>query len=365
MSEIRVDLGQRSYDIHIGEGLIDRAGALIASACRGKRACIVTNRIIGNIYGARLVRGLEGAGIFAEIITVPAGERYKTLRTVAGIYEKLVDQRIDRTGMVIGLGGGVAGDMAGFAAATFLRGVDFVQIPTSLLAQVDASIGGKTGVDLSRGKNLVGAFYQPRTVIIDTTTLRTLPRREFRAGLAEVIKHGIIRDEEYFAYIDENLSSIMRLDSDALEHTILRSCEIKAEVVHADEREAGLRRILNFGHTAGHAVESLTGYRAYLHGEAIAIGMVTAACVSVEVGSANSEIVSRIVGILIKAGLPYKLPEGLPPAEVVAAMKLDKKVAHGKLHSVLVNKIGEAFVAEDVTPEIWLRALEIQARLRF
>ena len=363
MSKIRIQLGERSYDIHIGTGLLDQAGELISGVCRGKAAAIVTNRRIGNLYAARLVSNLEKSGITAQVTTVPAGERYKTLKTVAGLYEKFLDQKLDRSGMVIGLGGGVIGDIAGFAAATYLRGVDFVQIPTSLLAQVDASIGGKTGVDLTRGKNLVGAFHQPKIVIIDLSALRTLPRREFRAGLAEIIKHGIIQDEVYFEFLEKNLDAIKRLDPVVLEQTIRRSCEIKAEVVRLDERERGLRRILNYGHTAGHAIESLTAYRGCLHGEAVASGMVTAALVAREMGKADPDLVDRIVGIIRAAGLPYKLPAAVNLKGVVAAMPLDKKVAHGRLNCVLVNSIGHAFVSDEITPEIWLKALQAQARL--
>jgi len=363
MSKLRVELGEKGYDIHVGTSLLDRAGELISCACEGKAAAVVTNRRIGALYADRLVQSLANAGISARVITIPAGERYKMLSTVARIYEKLLDQRLDRGGMVIGLGGGVVGDLAGFAAATYLRGVDFVQVPTSLLAQVDASVGGKTGVNLSRGKNLVGAFHQPKLVLIDVSVLRTLPGRELRSGLAEVIKHGIIRDGEYFGFLETNLRTIKRQDPAVLEHTIARSCEIKADVVRQDERESGLRRILNFGHTVGHAVESLTAYRGIRHGEAVAVGMVTSALASREMGLASGDLVDRIVGILQAAGLPHKLPPGIGHAEIVAAMGLDKKVAHGKLHAVLVRSIGSAFVADDVAPEIWLKALRAQAIL--
>jgi len=360
MSKLRIELGERGYDIHVGSGLLDQAGELISAVCRGKSAAIVTNRRIGELYAGRLVKSLEGAGVSGYVTIVPAGERCKTLRTVAFLYERFLDQRLDRGGIVIGLGGGVVGDIAGFAAATYLRGVDLVQVPTSLLAQVDASVGGKTGVNLSRGKNLVGAFHQPRAVLIDVTALRTLPSREFRCGLAEVIKHGIIRDSEYFGFLEQNLSAIKRLDPAALEYTVSRSCEIKADVVRRDERESGLRRILNYGHTVGHAIESLTAYRKYKHGEAVAIGMVTAALVAREMGSADPGLVDRITGILKAARLPYKLPSGISHQDIVAATGFDKKVAHGRLHVALVNTIGSAFVAEDVPPEIWLKALDAQ-----
>ena len=363
MDKIRIELGERGYDIHVGTGLLDKAGDLIAGVCKGKAAAVITNRRIGELYADRLVESLSKAGITPQVITIPAGERYKSLNTVRRVYEQVLDHRIDRAGMVIGLGGGVVGDIAGFVAASYLRGVEFVQVPTSLLAQVDASVGGKTGVNLARGKNLVGAFYQPKLVVIDVSVLQTLPRREFRSGLAEVIKHGIIRDGQYFGFLEKNLGAIERLDPTVLEHTIARSCEIKADVVRRDERESGLRRILNYGHTVGHAVESLMAYRSCRHGEAVAMGMVTAALVAREMGSADADLVDRIVGILRAAELPYKLPETLSHRKIVAAMGLDKKVAHGRLHTVLVRSIGSAFVADDVPPATWLKALDVQSGL--
>ena len=364
MSKIHIQLDERGYDIRIGAGVMDRAGELISSACKGKSAAIITNRRVGQLYADKLVKSLAQAGISSRVVTVPTGERYKNLRTIAGVYEKLLDQKLDRGGIIIGLGGGVVGDMAGFVAATYLRGVDFVQVPTSLLAQVDASVGGKTGVNLSRGKNLVGAFYQPKLVLVDVSVLRTLPRREFRSGLAEVIKHGIIRDSEYFSFLEKNLQAIKRLEPGVLERTIIRSCEIKAEVVRQDERESSLRRILNFGHTVGHAVESLTAYRKYTHGEAVAIGMVTAALASAFAKETSPRATAdRIISILKTAGLPYKLPAELQPKDIVDAMALDKKVAHGKLHAVLVRAIGEAYGSDNVTPEIWLKAFKAQAGL--
>lgn len=363
MGTIRIQLDDRGYDIHISPGLLSVSGELIARVCAGRNAAIVTNPHIGALYSPDVVASLASAGISSQIITVPAGERYKTLRTVARMYERFLDQKLDRGGVVIGLGGGVIGDMAGFAAATYLRGVDFVQVPTSLLAQVDASVGGKTGVNLSRGKNLVGAFHQPKLVIIDVSVLRTLPARQFRSGLAEVIKHGIIRDESYFSFVEQNMTAIKRLDPATLEHTIQRSCEIKADVVRQDERESGLRRVLNFGHTTAHAIESLTGYGTYLHGEAVAIGMVTASILARRLGLAEPGLVERIIGILRGAGLPYRLPASVDPRLLVAAMGLDKKVAHGRLHTVLAPAIGRAMVTEDATPDAWLEALEEQQNL--
>lgn len=363
MTVVPVNLGERGYEIHIGSGLLNRVGELISSVCAGRSAAIITNPAIGGLYAGRLAAGLERSGITPHIIYVPAGERFKSLRTVARVYERLLDERMDRGGIVIGLGGGVVGDLAGFTAATYLRGLDFVQIPTSLLAQVDASVGGKTGVNLSRGKNLVGAFYQPKLVLTDVSTLETLSPREFRAGLAEVIKHGIIRDAAYFARLESVLGTGKRLDESELEWVIARSCEIKAEVVLQDERESGLRRVLNYGHTVAHAVESLTRFRRYKHGEAVAIGMVTAALVARELGRAAPDLVDRVSGILRAGRLSSKPPSDVAPAEIVSAMGLDKKVAHGKLHVVLVDDIGSSYVADDVPPEAWRTALEMQALL--
>ena len=361
--KIRIDLGERSYDIHIGEGSLDKAGKLIAKTCKGKNAVIVTNPQIGNLYADTLVNKLETSGISTSTITIPAGEKYKTLRTVARIYEGLLDARIDRSGMVIGLGGGVVGDLTGFAAATFLRGIDFIQVPTSLLAQVDSSVGGKTGANLSRGKNLVGSFHQPKLVIIDTKALNTLPKREFKSGLAEVIKHGIICDSKYFDFIVKNIREIMELQPTALEHTILRSCKIKADVVRQDERESGLRRILNFGHTIGHAVERLTNYRRYKHGEAVSIGMVTAALVSQETGAADTSTTREIISLLQKAGLPYKFPQELDHKEVITATGFDKKVTQGRLNVVLARSIGSVYITSDVPLEAWKKAIDVQSRL--
>jgi 3-dehydroquinate synthase len=363
MGIVRVELGDRSYDIHVGTDLLDQAGVLVSSVCKGKSAAIITNPKIGRLYADRLAKSLQSAGIQSTVIAIPAGERYKTLRTVAKIYEKLLDSRLDRGSIVVGLGGGVVGDVAGFVSATYLRGVDFVQVPTSLLAQVDASVGGKTGVNLSRGKNLVGAFYQPKLVLVDTSTLTTLPKVEFRSGLAEVIKHAVIRDSNYFCFLEQNMQRIKRLDPTVLEPVVQRSCEIKAEVVCQDEKESGLRRILNYGHTVGHAIEALTGYTKLKHGEAVAIGMVTAALVSDELGVAEPGVVERIIGILKSAGLPYKLPEDISKDEIINAMGLDKKVVHGRLHAVLLRKIGSVYVADDVQLEAWSKALAKQAVL--
>ncbi len=361
--ELRVNLGERSYDIHISHGLLEQAGELITSVCKGKAAAIVTNPRIGGLYAGRLVESLEKAGVASHVITIPAGERYKNLNTVRRVYDCLLDHQIDRTGIVIGLGGGVVGDLAGFVAATYLRGVDFVQVPTSLLAQVDASVGGKVGVDLPRGKNLVGAFYQPKIVIIDTATLSTLPARELRTGLAEVIKHGIILDSKYFSFVENKMPAIKRLEPGILINTVADSCKIKANIVERDERESGLRAILNFGHTVGHALEAVTGYKKYRHGEAVSIGMVTAALISEKMGLVDRQVVERIVATIQRAGLPIKPKDKVDSKCLLEAMKLDKKVIGGRLRFVLIKAIGAAFVSDEVTPDILVNAFEEQQGL--
>ncbi|WP_319586069.1 3-dehydroquinate synthase [uncultured Desulfobulbus sp.] len=363
MKTITIDLDERSYNIHIGTGALDNAGSIIAEVCNGKKAAVVTNTAIGKLYAERLTGGLENAGITSNVISVPAGERFKTLKTVARIYEKFLDEKIDRSCMAVGLGGGIVGDMTGFAAATWLRGIDFIQVPTSLLAQVDASVGGKTGVNLSRGKNLAGAFHQPKAVIIDVSVLNTLPPREFRSGLAEVVKHGIIRDRNYFEYIENNLNSVMSLDPVALEHIVSVSCMIKADVVRQDERESGLRRILNYGHTVAHAVERLTGYRRYKHGEAVAIGMVTASCAADIIYGSSTGMTDRIVNLLKAIGLPYRCPPDVSHDDILAAMGLDKKVSNGKLNAVISVEIGTAYVDDSISQNQWLAALDRQSQL--
>ena len=282
MSAIRVELGTRSYSILVRPGLLDEAAAHISKMLSPSSALLLTHPRLAELYAAPIISGFENAGIRATVMTLPAGERFKTLNTVSRIYRALLDHRADRSSVLVVLGGGLLGDVGGFAAATYLRGIPFVQIPTTLLAQVDASVGGKTGVDLPQGKNLVGAFHQPRAVLIDTDTLRSLPARELRSGLAEVIKYGIICDKGLFDRLGKEMPRLLRRDSPALASVIVRSCEIKADVVSKDEFERGARAILNFGHTVGHALESLTVYRQFKHGEAISIGMVSAAHVRSE-----------------------------------------------------------------------------------
>jgi 3-dehydroquinate synthase len=340
---IRVDLGDRSYSIEIENGILSQIGGRLVSLGTKGKVALVTNLRVGRLYGSVVARSLRKSGLDVTTVTLPDGERFKTLKSVSRVYDELLRKSFERSSTVLGLGGGVIGDLAGFAAATFMRGIGFVQIPTTLAAQVDASIGGKTGVDHPKGKNLIGAFYQPKSVFIDPDVLKTLPRREFISGLAEVIKYGVIRDEEFFSYLEDNMDKILTQEPAALSHAIRRSCAIKAEVVQKDEREGGLRKILNYGHTFGHALETATKYRTYLHGEAVSIGMAFAAQLSVRMGLLDASAARRQTEILKRAGLPVALPK-IPTADILKAMTLDKKVADGRIHFVLAERVGRVAV---------------------
>lgn len=336
---ITVELAERSYPIIIGSGLL--GGAFDLAAYVGGPDClVVTNETVEPLYLDALSADLRGRQVRA--ISLPDGEAYKTLETVEDILDTLVEGGANRDTTLVALGGGVVGDITGFAAACYMRGVDFIQVPTTLLAQVDSSVGGKTGVNHASGKNLIGAFHQPRAVLIDTDTLRTLPDRELKAGLAEVIKYGAIVDADFFAWLEDNIEALIARDAEALMLAIQRSCELKAQVVAEDEREGGRRAILNFGHTFGHAIERCQGYGAWLHGEAVAAGMVMAA----ELSSGDTALAMRIGKLLERAGLPTR-PPAIPPAELLAAMGLDKKVQRKQLRFVLLRGLGEAFVTSD------------------
>jgi 3-dehydroquinate synthase len=345
MRTLTVDLGERSYPIHIGAGLLRRA-ELITPFVSGSRVAIVTNETVAPLYLATVQAGL--AAFRPVTVVLPDGEQYKTLEILRRIFDALLEARCDRRTTVVALGGGVIGDMAGFAAAVYQRGVPFVQIPTTLLAQVDSSVGGKTGVNHPLGKNMIGAFYQPRAVIIDTATLNTLPDRELSAGLAEVIKYGLIRDPDFLVWLEENIDKLMVRDADSLAFAIHRSCHNKAEVVAADERESGLRAILNLGHTFAHAIETGMGYGAWLHGEAVAAGMVLAADLSSRLGWLSASDVARIEQLLACARLPVRAPAALSPARFRELMSVDKKVEAGRLRLVLLRRIGEAVVTGEV-----------------
>ncbi|GAB1723428.1 MAG: 3-dehydroquinate synthase [Nitrospira sp. CR1.1] len=336
---IHLELGARSYDIHIGPGLLKEVGIeLTHLRCAGKVG-VVTDRNLAAHYLKPVTRVLKASGYTVVPIVLPPGERTKTLRSIGTVMDALVDARFERSSTLLALGGGVIGDITGFAAAIYQRGIPFVQVPTSLVAQVDSSVGGKTGVDHPKGKNLIGAFNQPRAVLIDPATLRTLPEREWIAGLAEVIKYGVIEDEAFFGYLEQQIASILTLSDAPVAHIVKRSCEIKAQVVSEDEREADRRRILNFGHTIGHALESLGGYRGLIHGEAVAVGMVYEADLARHLGYCDHNVVTRLRALVAAAGLPVRAPD-VPFRALWDAMQQDKKVSAGTVYCVVPERIG-------------------------
>jgi len=339
MTQVDVDLGARSYPITIESGLLDRAGNLIAQCTPRTTAVVITNTTVGPLYYARLAQSLHNAGINVRCITLPDGEQHKTLPTMADVYQQLVDLAIDRRTPIVALGGGVIGDMAGFAAATFLRGVPFINIPTTLLAQVDSSVGGKTGVNLPSGKNLVGAFYQPVAVLIDPDVLHTLAERQFKAGIAEVIKYGMILDRCLAEHLHTTMPQVLARDPDTLAHVIAWCCRLKAQVTSADETERGLRAVLNFGHTIGHAIETLTGYDACLHGEAVAIGIVAAARLSVALGLCRPGDQKQLEQLVLAAGLPLQLPP-FAAAQYLDVIMRDKKRANDTINFILMQAVG-------------------------
>lgn len=346
MDTVTVSLGERSYPIHIGEQLLDRA-ELIAAQLPRRKVAIVTNTTVAPLYLSRVQATLETAGVEALPVILPDGEAFKTAATLNLVFDALLTARCDRKTTVIALGGGVVGDIAGFAAAVYLRGVPFIQIPTTLLAQVDSSVGGKTGINHPLGKNMIGAFYQPRLVLADYGTLATLPDRELAAGIAEVIKYGLIRDRAFFEWLEANMDRLTAREPAALAFAIRRSCEAKAEVVSADEREAGARALLNLGHTFGHAIEAGLGYGAWLHGEAVAAGTMLAADLSCRLGLLDDRDVERLRRLYQGAGLPVVAPD-LGAERYLELMEVDKKAEGGRIRFVLLKSIGAAFVTGDV-----------------
>ncbi|PKL51701.1 MAG: 3-dehydroquinate synthase [Nitrospira bacterium HGW-Nitrospira-1] len=340
MEKIRVELGERSYNIIIGNGMLKDIGKTLERFEFSKKAALISNPTVYNLYGKTVSESLKDSGYDLTEALIPDGEEYKSLAFTEKIYEALLKAKIDRKSALIALGGGVIGDITGFAASTYMRGIDFIQAPTTLLAQVDSSVGGKTGVNHPLGKNMIGAFWQPRLVWIDTATLETLPRREFLSGLGEVIKYGVIWDNDFFSYLETNRDKLLRLDIAALTYIIRRSCEIKAEVVSKDERESGLRAILNYGHTIGHAIETVTGYRKYLHGEAVAIGMYMEAKLSQQIGLIDNKEVLRIKALIASYGLPSEMPGEIKANDLIEVMRIDKKTIGGKMHFVLPEKAG-------------------------
>ena len=347
INTLSIDLGVRTYPVHIGKELLTRVDVL--RDCVGDhRVCVVTDEMVAPLY---LERVCDTLGQKDPVrIVLPAGERHKTLATFEDVCSRLLQARVGRDTTLVALGGGVIGDITGFVAACYQRGVDFIQVPTTLLAQVDSSVGGKTGVNHALGKNMIGAFYQPRAVVIDLGTLSTLPPRHFSAGLAEIIKYGMILDADFFGWLEANVDRLMARDVDALTHAIFRSCQIKAQVVARDEREStGYRMLLNLGHTFGHAIESVMGYGEWLHGEAVACGLLLAATLSRARGHLDDGDVSRVATLLDRARLPRKLPADARVDGLLAGMARDKKHTQGKYRLVLLEKIGKAFIDDSVT----------------
>ena len=352
MHQLNVALAERTYPIFIDKEMLVQA-EFFAPFIQGRQVCIVTNETIAPLY-LNILKATLG-DFQVDVVILPDGEAYKNLNTLNLIFTDLLTARHNRTTTLIALGGGVVGDMTGFAAACYQRGVNFIQIPTTLLAMVDSSVGGKTGVNHAMGKNLVGAFYQPRAVIADISLLKTLPPRELSAGLAEVIKYGLIGDYDFFVWIENNIELLMAGDEASLAYAVKRSCENKASIVAQDEHENGVRATLNFGHTFGHAIETAQGYGNWLHGEAVAVGMVMAADLSLRSGFIVSDDFDRIVAVLSKAKLPIKAPENMQAEQFIQLMGVDKKVLDGRLRLVLLQSMGNAIVTSDINTELLLQ----------
>lgn len=359
MNRVKVELGKRSYEIIIGSGILEKAGEYLDRLGLGKKVLLVTNPVVYGLYGDVVRKSLESRGFAVTVSEVPEGEEYKNLREAEKLYDTAFSAGLDRGCPVMALGGGVAGDLAGFVASTYMRGVPFVQVPTTLLAQVDSSVGGKVAVNHPRGKNIIGAFYQPCIVLADLNTLKTLPPRELRAGLAEVIKYGVIKDSHFFDWLETNLEALLRLDYRALAVAVEKSCRIKARVVEEDETEKGMRAILNFGHTVGHALESLTNYKVYRHGEAVAVGMAAASRLAEKMGIFDGTGRKRIQSLLQRAGLPTEIPPEIQAGELVRCFYRDKKVMSEKLTFVLPVRIGEVIIKRNLSEKDLLKFFKL------
>jgi len=352
MEKIRVELGERSYNIIIGSGVLDDIGGNLKSFGLSPKAAIVSNPTVFSLYGKRVSESIRKAGFDLIEVIIPDGEEYKDLVWLQHIYNDLLAHKLDRASALIALGGGVIGDITGFAASTYMRGISYIQVPTTLLAQVDSSVGGKTGVNHKLGKNMIGTFWQPRLVWIDVETLKTLPKRQLLAGMAEVIKYGVIYDADLFRFLKAKKDEILALDYGALSHIIKRSCEIKADVVSQDEREAGLRAILNYGHTIGHAIETATGYTRFLHGEAVAIGMNMEAKLAYKIGLLDKKQAAEIRTLIDSYGLPFKVPADIDVNYMLSSMQLDKKAVAGELKFILPEKIGKVRIQKVIAGKI-------------
>lgn len=352
MEKVRVELKERSYDICIGKDILRNLGNALKSFELSKKIAIVSNPTVYPLYGKVISDSLKKNGFDVIVLTVPDGEEYKDLLWLEYIYNRLLSAKLDRKSALIALGGGVIGDITGFAASTYMRGISYIQVPTTLLAQVDSSVGGKTGVNHRLGKNMIGTFWQPRLVWIDVVTLKTLPERELLAGLSEVIKYGVIWDRQLFDFLETKKKKILFLDNKPLMHIIKRSCEIKAGIVSKDERESGLRSILNYGHTIGHAIETATEYTRYLHGEAIAIGMCLEAELSSKLKFIDSAELNNIKSLIESYGLPSKIPEDINKQIVLSSMELDKKAVAGELKFILPERIGRVKIHKGIPQEV-------------
>lgn len=347
MEKMRIDLGKDSYDIYFGSNILSRLGETLSGYPVNKQVLVVTNPTVKHYYGETVLNSLKEAGFSVRMLEVPDGEEYKSLKTAESIYQAALQENLNRKSTIVALGGGVIGDLTGFVAATYMRGTNFVQVPTTLLAQVDSSVGGKVAVNLPQGKNLVGCFYQPKFVFTDISTLNTLPEIELKAGLAEVIKYGVIWSEEFFQYLEENLSYIKSLEPEIIKYIVGKSCYIKGQVVEKDEKEENLRAILNYGHTVGHAVESLTDYQRYKHGEAVALGMISAANLSLAMGIINSKDSQRIKKLIEDVGLPTFLPS-LNLDQILDSLAHDKKVITNKVRFILPTHIGQVIISDQI-----------------
>jgi 3-dehydroquinate synthase len=356
-STVAVDLGPRSYRIFIGTGLFDQGAALIRDAVELTHAIVITDEHVENPHATTLAENIVADGIKTDLIVIEPGESSKSIEVADRLWQQLLELGADRKTVVIAAGGGVIGDLAGFVAATFARGLTFIQVPTTLLAQVDSSVGGKVGINLPTAKNMVGAFWQPALVLIDTNVLKTLDDREYRAGIGEVVKYGVILDSDFFAYLEHHVDGLLARDDAVLRHVVARCCRLKADVVERDEREeSGLRAVLNYGHTFGHALETVTGYTQLLHGEAVAIGMICASRLAERLGRIDPSITKRQLELLTALGLPVKMPN-IDRAAAVEAMQRDKKVAHGKLRFVLPMRMGHVELVGDVAQEDVMAAI--------
>ena len=351
-NRVSVALGDRSYEILIQAGILSHIGQVLKNTGCSGRVGIVTNAVVHQLYGRVVLHALRQAGFSPFFIMVPDGEQAKTIKWLTNILDVLVTQRLERQECIVALGGGVTGDVAGFAASTYLRGIPFVQIPTTLVAQVDSSVGGKTGVNHPQGKNLIGAFYQPQLVVIDPHVLKTLPPRQWTAGLAEVIKYGMITDKQFFSYLEHHVEELRNQSDGVMSYVLRRCCEIKAEVVTGDERESGRRRILNYGHTVGHALEAWGRYKKWIHGEAVGLGMVQEASIAEYLGMCSRELVDRQNDLLKRVGLPCAIPKKMTFLDLWQTMQHDKKVVKGDIHCVLPQQIGKVQVVPLVRESI-------------